>query len=115
MEKELESRIFYITDYENKEQMENDVRNYMNKMRALYLNAIVTKEFFKGNNTLVRVVEMNFNVRQENEEEKELYIEGRIKEIGINGIGENVSREKTNVKSREYEHNSGCERERGGR
>lgn len=115
MERELESKIFSLMDFESKEQMEISVKDYMNKMRKLYPNAIVTKEFFKGNNVLVRVVEINSNIKKEKEEEKQLYIEGRIKELGINGIGENVNREKTNGKSREYNHSLGGERERGGR
>ena len=49
----------------------------------------------------------NYNI--ENELEKE---EVRIKEKGINGIGENVYRDKTKERAREH---GGHERERGAR
>ena len=41
--------------------------------------------------------------------------EVRIKERGINGLGENVYREKSNGRSRGFGHDGGNERERGGR
>ena len=109
---ELESKIFLLKDYENKEKMEEKVKIYMDNMRSYYPNAIITKEFYKGSNILVRVTKNNIiqnnkiNSLEKNELEKE---EVRIKEKGINGLGENVNREQIERQR------GGNERERGER
>ena len=79
-------------------------------MKNEYPSAIVTREFFKGKNILVRATQISQlqknkkELEMENELEKE---EVRIKEKGINGIGENTQR---NLRER-----GGHERERGAR
>lgn len=93
MEKELEFKIFIFQDYLNKEEMENDIKQYMSKLKNNYPSAIITKKFYKGRNVLVRVTKLTSpsikkdNLEKEYELEKE---EVRIKEKGINGLGENV-------------------------
>lgn len=95
MEKELKSKIFILQDYLNKEEMEKDIKQYMNKLKNNYPSAIITKEFYKGKNVLVRVTKITSpsikkdNLEKEYELEKE---EVKIKEKGINGLGENISR-----------------------
>lgn len=109
---ELESKKFLLKDYGNKEKMEEEVKIYMDNMRSYYPNAIITKEFYKGPNILVRVTKNN--IIQNNKiislEKDELEREEvRIKEKGINGLGENVNGE-------QIEHQKGGnERERGER
>ena len=95
MEKELESKIFILQDYFNKEEMEKDITEYIKKLKKNYPSAMVSKEFYKGRNVLVRVTKIvspsikKDNLKKEYELEKE---EVRIKEKGINGLGENISR-----------------------
>ena len=119
MEKEIASKIFMIENYNNKEEMEFYIKKYMEKLRKDYPSTIVTREFYKGHNVFVRATEITPNVKSikndiENQEELEKE-EVRIKERGINGIGENVCREKNNGRSRSFGHNGGNARERGSR
>ncbi len=95
MGKELESKIFILQDYLNKEEMEKDIKQYMNKLKNNYPSAIITKEFYKGKNILVKATKITSPSIKKNNLEKEYEIEKdevRIKEKGINGLGENVSR-----------------------
>ena len=55
--------------------------------------------------------ELKDREKQEELEKEEV----RIKERGINGLGEKVYREKSNGRSRDFSHDGGNERERGGR
>ena len=107
MEKQLASKIFILGDYTSKENMEEHIKEYINQLKANFPSSIVTREFYKGNSVLVRTTQINSNFnKKEHHLEKE---EVRIKERGINGLGENVYREK------DTGHNGGNERERGGR
>ena len=113
MEKQLVSKIFILNDYNSKENMEEHIKEYINKLKIDFPSAIVTREFYKGTGVLVRATQIDYtinkkehSIKKEDELEKE---EVRIKERGINGLGENVYREK------ETRHNGGNERERGGR
>ena len=119
MERELASKIFMIEDYNNKENMEVHIKEYMKKLRDDYPSSVVTREFYKGSNVLVRATQIITNVKvikNDTERQEELEKEEvRIKERGINGIGENVYRERSNGRSRDFGHNGGNERERGGR
>lgn len=92
----------------------------MNKLKNNYPLAVVTREFYKGNGVLVRATQINNKHIENKKEDRENELEQeevRIKEKGINGLGENVDRTIENGKSREKEigHNGGSERERGGR
>ena len=124
MEKELASKIFLQEDYSSKKNMEEHIKEYINKLKESFPLAIITREFYKGNGILIRATQIENNyikkvkdqkeIKLDNEQEKEFE---RIKERGINGVGENVVKEISNGKSRERGlHNSRENgRERGGR
>lgn len=59
MEKELERRIFYLDEYDNKIKMGEAIKEYISKLKNKYPSATITKEFYKGNNILVRATEIN--------------------------------------------------------
>lgn len=113
MEREIESKIFYLNKYQSKKDMEIEIKEYIKKLKFRYPESIVTKEFYEGTNILVRATIINNNnynkeMKKENNLELGEKEEVRIKEKGINGLGENVDR------TRENNH-GGSERERGGR
>lgn len=119
MELELSKKIFKLEDYLDKKAMEQEVKEFIKELKHQFPLAIVTKEFCNGKNVLVRATQMNHlqNKRVSEKDEQELEKEEvRIKEKGINGLGENVHREKSPQKTeeRELEH-GGSQRERGGR
>lgn len=71
MERELEKRIFMITNYESKNSMEEDIKEYIKILKKAYPKAIITKEFYKGQNILVRATEIcnkSVNTKQNNKE-----------------------------------------------
>lgn len=114
MEKELESKIFMPINYASKNNMEEQIKEYIRTLKLKYPTACITKEFYKQNGVMVRATIINNQIiKKENTEyEQKLEQENvRIKERGINGIGENVFRKNN---SREKNH-GGNERERGGR
>ena len=120
METELASKIFMLEDYVSRENMEEHIKEYIKKLKDDFPFSVVTREFYKGDGVLVRATQINFNInikRHDLEKEELEKEEARIKEKVINGLGENVYREKNNSKSREKEsgHKGGNERERGGR
>jgi hypothetical protein len=93
MEKELESKIFMVQDYSSKEEMEKNIKEYISKLKKSYPYAIVTREFYKGRNILIRATKIFILSKRKNDYEKENQLEKeevRIKEKGINGLGENV-------------------------
>ena len=55
MEKEIESKIFMLEDYASKNNMKEHIKEYIRKSKIEYPTAIITKEFYKGENILVRV------------------------------------------------------------
>lgn len=59
MEKELASKIFMINDYASKNNMEEHIKEYIRKLKSEYPTACITKEFYKGENILVRATEIN--------------------------------------------------------
>ena len=106
MEFELASKVFLLEDYSNKNDMEEDIKKYIRKLKNDYPMAVVTREFYKGNGVLVRATKIdNKHIESKIEDrENELELEEvRIKEKGINGLGENVYRTEKNGKSREKE------------
>ena len=120
LETELASKIFMLEDYGSRENMEEHIKEYIKKLKDDFPFSVVTREFYKGDGVLVRATQINFNInikRHDLEKEELEKEEARIKERVINGLGENVYREKNNSKSREKEsgHKGGNERERGGR
>ena len=71
MEKELESKIFMLEDYNSKENMEESIKEYIKILKNNYPKAIITKEFYKGQNILVRatIIENKIiNSKQSNKE-----------------------------------------------
>lgn len=76
MEKEIASKIFMLKDYNSKENMEEHIKEYIRKLKEDYPESIVTKEFYKGENVLVRATEIynSINVKQ-NQKNKEKEID----------------------------------------
>ncbi len=75
MEKELESKIFMVEDYANKNNMVEHIKEYIRKLKMEYPQATITKEFYKGKNILVRATEVYENVKQKQstkDKEKEI-------------------------------------------
>lgn len=110
MERELAQRIFYRDHYQTKREMQQEVRKYIEKQKEAYPFASVTKQFYKGDNILVRVTQIDTVYQKKEKEEKEQELEKeipRVREKGINGLGENAEREKSG--------HGGNERERGAR
>lgn len=73
MERELESRIFMVNEYLNKEEMEENIKKYIELLKNKYSNAIITREFYKGQNVLVRATEIRnktLNNKQINKEKE---------------------------------------------
>ena len=71
LEKELESKIFMLKDYNSKESMEEDIKEYIEKLKKNYPKSVVTREFYKGENILVRVTEIynkTTDIKQNNKE-----------------------------------------------
>ncbi len=114
MERELDSKIFILEEYNSKENMEEHIKEYIYMLKEKFPDSIITREFYKGSNVLVRATQTHTNNQDKNKDEYERE-EVRIKEKGINGLGENVYREKSNGRSRGFGHNGENERERGGR
>lgn len=112
MEKEIFKKIFYIDDFRSKNNMEKHIEEYIKQLKTEYPNSIITKEFYKGSNIMVKVTQIsqyNYNKTVNKEKQEELEKEEvKIKERGINGIGENVERKINNSIG-------GNERERRGR
>ena len=73
MEKELESKIFMLEDYNSKENMEEIIKEYIKMLKNNYPKAIVTKEFYKGKNILVRatIIENKIINSKQNNKERE--------------------------------------------
>ena len=89
MEKELASKVFLLQEYASKENMEEHIKEYIRKLKEEYPLAMITREFFKGKNILVRATQISQiqknkkELEMENELEKE---EVRIKEKGLDTI-----------------------------
>ena len=67
MEIELERKKFYKKNYTNKIDMENSVKEYIKETKEKHPDAIVTKEFYKGSNIIVRATKIILNeINQEN-------------------------------------------------
>lgn len=74
MERELDSKVFMIDDYADKSNMEEHIKKYIRKLKNEYPTAVVTKEFYKGKNILVRATHVetkNLQINKEKLKEKE--------------------------------------------
>ncbi len=58
MERELEFKIFMLEDYNSKENMEEHIKEYIYILKKKYPDAVITKEFYKSQNILVRATEI---------------------------------------------------------
>ena len=73
MEIEIENKIFLLENYISKENMEEHVKEYIIHLKKKYPNACVTREFYKGQNILVRATEVYNKVNKtQKEKEKEV-------------------------------------------
>ena len=59
MERELENKIFMLKNFLNKNDMEESINDYIKTLKNKYPNAIITKEFYKGQNILIRATEIS--------------------------------------------------------
>lgn len=59
MERELENKIFMLNEFINKDDMEENIKKYLVILKNKYPNAIITREFYKGQNILVRATEIS--------------------------------------------------------
>ena len=76
MERELEHKIFWENDYINKNDMEKEIIEYISDLKSKYPLAIVTREFHKGKNVLVRATEIKSkNNLKKQDKEKEIEID----------------------------------------
>ena len=68
MEKEIAFKIFMVKDYNDKKHMKEDIKEYIKKLKKEIPTAVITREFYKGENILVRATEIsdnkNINQRQ---------------------------------------------------
>ena len=73
MEKEVASKVFMIKDYKEKKDMKEHIEEYIRSLKKEYPTAVITKEFYKGENIIVRATEIfnNKNIKQK-QNEKEL-------------------------------------------
>lgn len=73
MEKELISKVFTVENYSSKNNMEEHIKKYIKKLKIEYPKAIITKEFYKGENVLIRatlVDNKTNNIKMDNEKSK---------------------------------------------
>ncbi|MBQ9659610.1 MAG: hypothetical protein IJV31_12825 [Clostridia bacterium] len=49
-----------LNEYTSKEDMEEKIKKYIEVLKLRYPNAIITREFYKGQNILVRVTEIEY-------------------------------------------------------
>lgn len=74
-----------LEDYNSKENMEERIKEYIRKLKIEYPTAIVTREFYKGENILVRatlIYDKSNNIRKENEKAKEREDDWYIRQRG---------------------------------
>ena len=76
MERELEHKIFLENDYINKNDMEKEIKEYISDLKSKYHLAIVTREFHKCKNVLVRTTEIKSknNIKKQ-DKDKEIEID----------------------------------------
>ena len=76
MERELEHKIFWENDYINKNDMEKEIIEYISDLKSKYPLAIVTREFHKVKNVLVRATEIKSkNNLKKQDKDKEIEID----------------------------------------
>ena len=82
MEKELVSKVFILENYSSKTNMEEHIKEYIKKLKIEYPSAIITKEFYKGENILVRATLIENKINNFNKENKEREDDWYIRQRG---------------------------------
>ena len=85
MEKEIASKIFMVNDYASKNNMEEHIKEYIRKLKIEYPTAIITREFHKGENILVRATQIydkSNNTEKQNAKYKEREDDWYIRQRG---------------------------------
>ena len=82
MERELEKKVFLLKKYVSNEEMEQCVKKYIEMLKNKYTNAVITREFYKGQNILVRATlienkTINLNQKENEREIDDWYIRQR--------------------------------------
>lgn len=62
-------------EYINKENMEENIKKYIEILKKKYPNAVITKEFYKGQNVLVRATQIENKAVVQNAKSKEKEID----------------------------------------
>lgn len=75
MEREFENKIFMLNEFINRDDMEENIKKYIEILKNKYPNAIITREFYKGQNILVRATEINNKVITNKQVNKEREID----------------------------------------
>ena len=71
------SKIIYFEDYSNKEIFDIEVEKEYKRIKQEYTDCIVTKEFYKGNNILIRVCKIESMQTKEEKQEEKQYLRDR--------------------------------------
>ena len=64
-----------LNEYTSKEDMEEKIKKYIGVLKLKYPNAIITREFYKGQNILVRVTEIEYKASNKKTINKEREID----------------------------------------
>lgn len=75
MERELENKIFMLNEFINKDDMEENIKKYIDILKNKYPNAIITREFYKGQNILIRATEISYKAITNKQVNKEREID----------------------------------------
>lgn len=75
MERELENKIFMFDDYKDKDEMEEKIKKYIGILKNKYSNAIITREFYKGPNVLVKATKIEYKTSNNKKINKEKEID----------------------------------------
>lgn len=82
MERELEKKVFLLNEFVSNEDMEKNIKKYIEMLKNKYPNAVITREFYKGQNILVRATlienkTINLNQKENEREIDDWYISQR--------------------------------------
>lgn len=106
MELELERRIFYTEDFQDREEMKKTIDEFVLKLKREYPEASVTKEFYKGDSILVRATKFFYKNTEKDKEDDSKDLEFKR---------QRNSREKEKSWYQEIEYGVKREKNRGGR
>lgn len=75
MECELENKIFMLNEYINKDNMKEKIKKYIEVLKNKYPSAIITREFYKGPNVLVKATKIEYKTSNNKKINKEKEID----------------------------------------